>query len=128
MEDKEARIVESILGNDIFSKLEKSEIYKKNTKSAVDPEEIKVALQIVPRAVLTYLFSNLKYRDIGEPIELDLPFAPNATMHINKLGPDNYKGEVIRNGERLVEFQHRSLPAIGLIFSKEQRIIPVCKS
>lgn len=115
MNEKETKIVKSILGDDFFIELEKSEIFKPNTKTVVSPEEIKVALQIVPRTILSYLFSNLKYRDTGDIIDLELPFVPGAAIHINKLGPDNYKGEVIKEGKVLVEFQHRSLPSIGLI-------------
>ena len=115
MNEKETKIVKSILGDDFLVELEKSEIYKPNTKSAVSPEEIKIALQIVPRSILSYLFSNLKYRSIGDVVDLELPFAPGSSLHINKLGPDNYKGEITKDGARLVEFQHRSLPSIGLI-------------
>ena len=115
MNSKDQKTVKSILGEDVFEVLEKSQIYKPNTKTAVDPEEIRVALEIVPRAVLGFLFANLKHRQIGETVELPLPFAPNASLLVNKHGPDNYKGEVIENGYRVSEFQSRSLPSIGLI-------------
>lgn len=115
MNTKDAKIIKSILGDDIFETLEKYEIYKPNTNSVVDPEEIKIALQIVPRSVLSYLFNNLKYKEIGEQTELDLPFALNAKLYINKQGTDNYKGEIVQDGKKLGEFQHRSLPSVGLI-------------
>lgn len=115
MKSKDAKIVKSILGEDIFDVLKKSAIYKPDTKSAIQPEEIRVALEIVPRSVLSFLFANLKYRDVGAVVELDLPWSPNAKLFINKQGADNYKGEVVKDGKRLAEFMHRSLPSIGLI-------------
>ncbi len=94
MKDKDVAIAKNILGEDIFDVLEKYEIYKPNTKSVVDPGEIRVALEIVPRSILSYLFSNLRHLSRGDIAELSLPFAP-ATLHINKQGADNYKGELI---------------------------------
>jgi ribosomal protein L37AE/L43A len=115
MKLKDAKIVKSILGEDIFEVLKKSAIYKPETKSAIQPEEIRVALEIVPRAVLSFLFANLKYRENNAVVELDLPWATNAKLFINKQGADNYKGEIVKDGKRLAEFMHRSLPSIGLI-------------
>ena len=115
MKQKDVKLVKSILGDDIFTELKKSAIYKPETKTALQPEEIRVALEIVPRSVLAFLFANLKYRSISEVIDLDLPWALNAKMHVNKLGADNYSGEITQDGKRMYEFQHRSLPSIGLI-------------
>lgn len=117
MNKKELNLITSVLGDDFVESLNKSElgaIFKENTKTSTDPEDIKIALQIVPRVVLSWLFSNLKYNNVGDNIELDLPFA-NGTLVANKLSPDNYSGEIISNGERAVRFKYRSLPAIGLI-------------
>jgi len=115
MKEVQKDLLKSILGDDIFDVLKKYEIYKPNTKTVVDPEEVKVALQIVPRTVLSYLFAHLKHREIEAVINLELPFAPGR-MLINKQGTDNYKGEVTSlDGKKLVEFKNRSLPSIGLI-------------
>ncbi len=115
MKLKDVKLVKSILGDDIFDHLKKSAIYKPETKTALQPEEIRVALEIVPRSVLAFLFANLKYREINDVIDLDLPWALNAKLHANKLGADNYSGEITKDGKRLYEFQHRSMPSIGLI-------------
>ena len=118
MKKNEVDTVKSILGEDIFDALEKAEIgsgiFKENTKTATDVGDIKVALQIVPRAVLGWLFSNLKWREEGENIDLELPFA-NGRIMATKLSPDNYSGEIIQEGKRIARFKYRSLPAIGLI-------------
>ena len=115
MKLKDAKIVKSILGEDVFEELKKSAIYKPETKTAVQPEEIRVALEIVPRSVLSFLFANLKHKEVNEVVDLDLPWALNAKMHVNKLGADNYNGEIVKDGNKMYEFQHRSLPSIGLI-------------
>lgn len=115
MKLKDVKLVKSILGNDIFDELKKSAIYKPETKTALDPEEIRVALEIVPRSVLSFLFSNLKYHAVNDVIDLDLPWALGAKLHVNKLGMDNYSGEITQEGKRLYEFQHRSMPSIGLV-------------
>jgi ribosomal protein L37AE/L43A len=115
MKLKDVKLVKSILGDDIFDELKKSSIYKPETKTALDPEEIRVALEIVPRSVLSFLFANLKYREVNDIIDVDLPWAFNAKLHANKLGMDNYSGEITKDGKRLYEFQHRSMPSLGLI-------------
>lgn len=115
MKLKDVKLVKSILGDDIFDELKKSSIYKPETKTALDPEEIRVALEIVPRSVLSFLFANLKYREINDVIDIDLPWAMGAKLHVNKLGMDNYSGEITKEGKRLYEFSHRSMPSIGLI-------------
>ena len=116
--NKYIQIAKKLLGEDIFEELKKSEIgsgiFKPSTNTALDPEEIKIALQIVPRAVLSYLVANLKPLDEGGNIELALPFAP-ATLYVTKMSHDVYQGEIAQNGQRKTEFKNRSLPGIGLI-------------
>ncbi|HLD91704.1 MAG TPA: hypothetical protein VI911_11955 [Patescibacteria group bacterium] len=118
MKEKERNLIKRLLGEDILDKLEKSEIsggiLKLNTNTVTDPNDIKIALQIVPRSVLSYLFMNLKDKQIGDIIDLDLPFA-EAKLHINKLSPDNYSGDLVKEGKKIAEFKYRSLPSIGLI-------------
>lgn len=130
MNKKEIKLIEHLLGRDIFDHLEKSEItggiMKLNTNTAIDPSEIKIALQIVPRSVLTYLFMNLKYRSTGDAIELKLPFA-DAILNVNKLSPDNYSGEIIKDGKKLSEFKYRSLPGIGLILMSSLELYDVAQ-
>lgn len=118
LNDKHAKFLTSILGEDIFQELEKSEIsgglYKQNTRTALDPNELRIALEIVPRTILSFLMSCLKSKQIGELCDIELPFTPGARLQCHKLGPDNYSGEIIKDGEKKVEFKHRSIPGIGL--------------
>jgi len=115
IKDKDAKIIKSILGDDIFDTLKKYEIFKPETRTVVDPAEIKIALEIVPRSVLSFLFSNLKDKQIGDTIDLELPFVNNSKLLMNKAGNDSYSGEIIKDGKRISEFKYRSLPSVGLI-------------
>lgn len=116
--NKYVKIAKDILGEDIFEVLEKAEvgsgIFKQSTKTALDPEEIKIALQIVPRAVLSFLIAHLKPLEVGGTIDLELPFC-DGQLHVNKLTHDVYGGYIVSKGQRQAEFQYRSLPSIGLI-------------
>jgi len=105
-----------LLGEDIFEVLQKSDtgIFKPSTNTTLDPNEIKIALQIVPRAVLSLLVAHLKPLNIGGNIEIRLPFA-DALLHVNKISNDVYSGDISGNGQRITEFKYRSLPGIGLI-------------
>lgn len=107
--------IKSVLGEDVLDKLQKFEIVKPNSQTVVDPEEIRVALHIVPRTVLSYLFQHLKPLSTGDVLQLDLPWHPNSTLLLNKHGEDNYKGEVVKDGKVACRFQNRSLPSVGLI-------------
>jgi len=115
MKLKDVKIVKSILGKDIFDELKKSAIYKPETKTALQPEEIRVALEIVPRAVLSFLFFNLKHLSANDIADLDIPWALGAKLHVNKLGADNYSGNITQEGKVKYEFYHRSLPSSVLI-------------
>jgi len=112
--NKHVQIVKSILGEDIFEDLEKIEMFKPDTNSTLDPAEIKIALQIVPRAVLGFLIANLKPLNVGGNLDLPLPFA-DAILHVNKISQDVYTGDVVQRGKRITEFKYRSLPGVGLI-------------
>ena len=116
--DKYVKIAKDILGGDIFDVIKKSEIssgiFKQSTKTAVDPEEIKIALQIVPRAILSFLISHLKPLEVGGILDIELPFC-EGQLHINKLTHDVYGGYIACRGKKEAEFKYRSLPSIGLI-------------
>lgn len=115
MKPNQVKFLKSVLGQDIMDVLAKSELYKPDTKTTVDPAEIKVALQIVPRTILTWLIVTLKPMRNGDSLEVDLPFAPGK-IHINKLGADVYSGEVYTEEHKKVyEFKYRSLPSVGLV-------------
>ena len=114
MKKIDEKLIKNLLGEDIFEELEKSSIIKLNTNTGLDPEEVKVALQIVPRSILSFLISNLRDKKSGEIIELPLPFC-DGCMNVNKKGPNNYNGDIVQNGKIVLEFMNRSLSSLGLL-------------
>ena len=121
-------MIKSILGDDFFEELSKSEIgsgiFKPDTNTTVDPSEIKIALEITPKVILSFLISHLKPLEVGGNLDLKLPFIPNTnrsesytfpTLHVNKISTDVYTGDIVHLGKRITEFKYRSLPGVGLI-------------
>jgi len=109
------QVAKNILGEDIFEELKKTELYKLGTNTTLDPEEMKIAMQIVPRAVLSYLTAELKPMKDSGVKELHIPFVPNAIAYITKISNDVYMGEITQDNKKKAEFKYRSLPGIGLI-------------
>jgi hypothetical protein len=115
MKDNQIKALKATLGKDIFDVLEKTELYKLQTKTTVDPAEIQVALQIVPRTILSYLIMHLKPMINGGFLDLELPFV-SGRMHINKYSNDVYSGELYSHEhKKIAEFKYRSLPSVGLV-------------
>lgn len=104
------------LGEDFFESLQKFEIWKPGTKTVLDHEEIKTALHIVPRTVLTILVRELTPMEIGETKEIPIPTSgAQAFMKVTKHERDVYSGEIIQDNKKLSEFKYRSIPGVGLI-------------
>lgn len=104
------------LGNDFLESLQKFELYKPGTKTVLDHEEIKTALMIVPRALMSFLIYHLSAMNIGDYKETQIPIAANGAMlHITKHERDVYSGEILEDNKKVVEFKHRSIPGVGLI-------------
>lgn len=110
------------LGADFFQSLEKVELWKMGTKTVVDHEEIKTALQIVPRTLMSFLISNLQPMLVGETKEIALPIkhGDHPILRVSKHEKDVYSGELEDSTEKytdkkVAEFKYRSIPGIGLV-------------
>jgi hypothetical protein len=103
------------LGEDFFESLSKVELWKPGTKSTIDHEELRTALQIVPRTVIAFLIKELAPMKIGETKEVKLPVADNALMRVTKHERDVYSGEIEEDNKKVVEFKLRALPGVGLV-------------
>ena len=110
-------VVSELLGDDFYEELNKFELIKQNTQTAVDPEEVETALRIVPKAVMAWLIKNLGEMQISESKELKLPFskADGASLQLTKIDNDVYSGEINKDGQKVTKFLYRPLPSIGLI-------------
>lgn len=113
--EKNIKALKKMLGNDVIDSLQKSEIYKINTKTVLSPDELKIGLQIVPRTILQWLFSNLKSKDQYASGKVQIPFEENAQVQYLKNGSDNYSGEIYKDNVKVCEFKNRSLPGLGLL-------------
>lgn len=109
------------LGDDFFQSLEKIELWKMGTKTVIDHEEIKTALKIVPRTIMSFLISNLQPMLIGETKELRIPVGgDHPILRVTKHEKDVYSGELEDSTEKytdkkVAEFKYRSIPGIGLV-------------
>lgn len=115
MSTKSNDFLRKTLGEDIFESLSKVELWKPGTKTTVDPEEIAIALHIVPRTVMALLIRELANVEIGKHIEIQLPFGKNAKIRAEKHERDVYSGQIEEENKIIVDFKYRSLPGIGLV-------------
>lgn len=115
MKDKSNKLIKSMLGEDFFEVLSKSDVYKESSRTGTNVEDMKIGLNIVPRTVMSYLISNLSDMQFDENKELELPFGSQCTMHIVKKDYDSFSGYLYADGKKINEFLHRSIPALGLV-------------
>jgi len=104
------KLLKSIVGEEVFDSLSKA-LQKLSTNSVVDIGELYHSLKIVPKAVVSFLVRELK--DLKDPKEIKIPWADNASMLVNKLENDVYKGHLSEDGKITHEFQLTSLPALA---------------
>lgn len=105
-----------ILDEDFLQSLAKSaDLYKIGSNSILDPEEIRIGLKVVPRAVMSLLINALTPMPLNSSIELQLPFGKMAFLNANKNAADDYTGSVYDNNKLVYSFQNRSIPGLGII-------------
>lgn len=106
----------SILDDEFLGTLAKSaDLYKIGTNSVLDPEEIRIGLKVVPRAVMSMLISELSTMEINCHKDIQLPFGKEAYMAVNKNASDDYTGSVYSNNKLVYDFKNRSIPGLGII-------------
>ena len=112
------------LGEDFFQSLEKFELYKPGTRTVIDHEEVKTALKIVPRVIMSLLVRELTPMLIGETKRIDLEIhqsnPPDGILEVTKHERDVYSGHIESSTEKytdkvVAEFKYRPLPGVGLI-------------
>ncbi len=103
------------LGEDFLQSLEKFELWKPGTRTTIDHEEIKTALKIVPRAIMSLLIAELAPMTIGETKEIDLPVPGKAMVRVSKHERDVYSGDIEQDNKKVVDFKYRSIPGVGLV-------------
>jgi hypothetical protein len=121
MSSKADFFLKKTLGEDFDSSLTKFELYKPGTRTTIDHEELRTALQIVPRTVMSFLIRELAPMNINDSKELQIPVEKGATLHITKQEHDVYTGKItfdnnnVANRRAPIDILYRSIPGIGLI-------------
>ena len=106
----------TILDDEFLVTLAKSaDLYKIGSNSVLDPEEIRIGLKVVPRAVMSMLISELVPMEINSHKDIKLPFGISAYVSANKNASDDYTGSVYSNNKLVYDFKNRSIPGLGLI-------------
>lgn len=106
----------SILDDEFLGTLAKSaDLYKIGSNSVLDPEEIRIGLKVVPRAVMSLLISELSPMGINSHKDIRLPFGKDAYVSANKNASDDYTGSVYDNNKLVYDFKNRSIPGLGII-------------
>lgn len=106
------KLVRSIIGDEVYEALSKS-IVKLNTKSVVDITELHDALKIAPKSVVAFLMQNLSEMKKDDAKEISLPWDKNASMLINKMDSDVFKGHISKDGKIIHEFDLCSIPQLA---------------
>ena len=109
-------LLKNILDNEFLETLAKSaDLYKIGSNSVLDPEEIRIGLKVVPRAVMSMLISELSEMEINSHKEIQLPFGKDAYLSASKNAADDYTGAVYDNNKMVYDFKNRSIPGLGII-------------
>lgn len=110
------QFLKKTLGDDFLESLAKVELWKPGTRTTIDHEEIKTALKIVPRAIMSFLIQELSGMKIGEHKDIRLPLTgKSALIRVDKNERDVYSGQIEEDNKFVVDFKFRSLPGIGLV-------------
>lgn len=106
----------SILDDEFLTTLAKSaDLYKIGSNTVLDPEEIRIGLKVVPRAVMAMLISELTPMEINSHKDIHLPFGKSALIRVNKNAADDYTGSVYNDNKLVYDFMNRSIPGLGII-------------
>ena len=109
-------LLKSILDDEFLGILAKSaDLYKIGSNTVLDPEEIRIGLKVVPRAVMSMLISELTPMEINSHKDIKLPFGKVAYMAVNKNSADNFTGSVYSDNKLVYDFKNRSIPGLGII-------------
>jgi hypothetical protein len=105
-----------ILDSEFLTTLAKSaDLYKIGSNTILDPEEIRIGLKVVPRAVMSMLISELVPMEINCHRDIKLPFGKSAYIAVNKNAADDFTGSVYDNNKLVYDFRNRSIPGLGII-------------
>jgi len=103
------------LGEDILEGLIKSQVYKPETNTNIDLEEVALAYKIVPKSVLTWAIIEFGQMKMGGVKEIPIPFKLGYQITVNKHSQDVFSGELYLNGSIATRFKFKPLVGIALV-------------
>lgn len=115
MKKRPDSLIKNMLGEDFFEVLSKTDIYKISNRTVTGIDEMSTGLKIVPRAVMSFVISNLSHMQVDDNKDLELPFAPDCHLQVVKKDRDVFSGYIYSKGKKINEFTNRSIPGIGLV-------------
>jgi hypothetical protein len=109
-------LLKNILDDEFLENLAKSaDLYKIGSNSVLDPEEIRIGLKVVPRAVMSILINELVPMEVNAHKDIQLPFGKVAYVRVNKNAADDFTGSVYSDNKLVYDFKNRSIPGLGII-------------
>lgn len=113
---KAIEFLKKALGEDIFETLQKTELYKPDTRTVTSLEDIHHGLKLVPRTIMALLIRELVPMQVNDHKDIFLPVTGQMpTLHVEKLGPDVYSGQIIVDNKKIAEFAYRPIPGVALV-------------
>ena len=109
------KFLSKAVGEDFLETLAKTELYKPNANVAIDLDDIRIGLKVVPRVIMSLLIRELAPMQMGQAKSIPLMLGNNAILNANKHDTDTYSGSITDNGKILVSFKFRPLPGVGLV-------------
>ncbi len=109
---KSEDLVKSLIGEEGYETLNKA-ISKMNTRSIVDISELHASIKIVPKVIMSFLLLYAKKMKPGSTKTLDLPWADNCHLLLNKRDQDVYSGYIDKDGKIEHEFDQVSIPQLA---------------
>lgn len=109
------KFLSKALGEDFFEALTKTELYKPNANIAIDIEDIRIGLKVVPRVIMSLLIRELVPMKISENKKVPLFLGKDAILHVTKHDTDTYSGQIVDDGKIVVNYKFRPLPGVGLV-------------
>lgn len=104
--------LKSMVGSKGYETLRKA-IYRKDSDSEIGPLDIYLPLLVVPRAIISWLYQNIKDISPGEERQLVFPGMDDITIKIQKTGRDSYRADFVKDGKVIHQFDKQTLPNVG---------------
>ncbi len=104
--------LKKMVGDKGYETLRKA-IYRKDSDSEIGPLDIYLPLLVVPRAIISWLYQNIKDIPSGEERQLVFPGLEDITIKIQKTGRDSYRADFVKDGKVIHQFDKQTLPNVG---------------